>query len=318
MRHFLSLLDLQHEELLRLIEDALELKDEHARGDDRFKMSGRVLGLFFEKPSMRTRVSFEAAIAHLGGSCIFLSKLDVGLGAREPISDFARVISRYVDVLAARTFSHETITELAKYSSCPVINALSDHQHPCQALADFCAIREHFGRTAGIKLVFVGDGNNVARSLAMGSALLDMNFVLACPEGYALEPELIASLTRMGGTGSITIEHDPLKAARDADVIYTDVWASMGQESERAQRQTVFAPYQVNARLMKAAKPSARFLHCLPAHRGEEVSADVIDGPQSLVVEQAAYRLHAQKALLLWLLNKARSTRSSEDAPAQT
>lgn len=268
-------------------------------------MAGKVLGLLFEKPSMRTRVSFESAIAHLGGSSIFLTRDEVGLGKRETIADFARVISQYVDLLAIRTFSHDNVVELAKYATCPVINALSDYAHPCQALADLCTIREIFGRLEGIRVVFVGDGNNVARSLAAAAVICGMEFVLSAPEGYGFDEKFLKRCESLNCQPRVEQESDPFKAVAGADVVYTDVWASMGQESEQSSRQKDFQPYQVNAALMKKASPNARFLHCLPAHRGEEVTSEVIDGPQSVVVEQAGNRLHAQKALILWLLHQA-------------
>lgn len=305
MRHFRSLDDLSPKELENLLAWSLGLKEEHRVGTDRHRLSGRVLGLFFEKPSMRTRVSFESGIAHLGGTAVFLSREEVGLGTREPVADFARVISRYVDLLAVRTFSHAVIEELACYASCPVINALSDSHHPCQALADLATILEEFGRLDGIKVAFVGDGNNVARSLAMGCAMVGADFVLSAPAGYELEPPFLAKCQALAGRDCIRIDPDPARAVVGADIVYTDVWASMGQESEQAIRRHVFANYQVSSELMARTKPTARFLHCLPAHRGEEVTAEVIDGPQSLVVEQAANRLHVQKALMLWLLGQA-------------
>lgn len=305
MRHFRSLEDLSPDEVLHLVDWALRLKAEHAEGADRYRMAGKVLGLFFEKPSMRTRVSFESAIAHLGGTAVFLSKEEVGLGTREPVADFARVISRYIDLLAVRTFSHEVILELARHATCPVINALSDYVHPCQALADLCTMREAFGRLRGLRLVFVGDGNNVSRSLALAAKMCGLHFVLCAPEGYEFSEDFLARCQAVGDGGTIALERDPARAVAKADVVYTDVWASMGQEAEQAARRAAFAPYQVNQAVMAAARSSARFLHCLPAHRGEEVSAEVIDGPQSLVIEQAANRLHAQKALMLWLLGQA-------------
>lgn len=305
MRHFLSIRDISASEIQSLVDWSLRLKADHAEGADRDRLSGKVLGLFFEKPSMRTRVSFECAFAHLGGASVFLSREEVGLGKRESVADFARVISRYVDLLAVRTFSHEILEELARYATCPVINALSDDHHPCQALADVCTIVEHFGRLKRLKIVFVGDGNNVARSVAQAAVLCHMDFVLAAPEGYQFDAQFLAECGRMSRHGSVSVEADPAKAVAGADVVYTDVWASMGQEAERDARLRVFAPYQVNEKLFSLAKPTARFLHCLPAHRDEEVTAGVIDGPQSLIVEQAANRLHAQKALMLWLLGQS-------------
>jgi ornithine carbamoyltransferase len=297
--------DLSAGETNHLIDLALQLKQDRLHGKDQRFLSGRVLGLVFEKPSLRTRVSFEAAMAHLGGSCVFLTGKEVGLGERESVADFARVMSGYVDALAVRTFSQERVEELAQYSRRPVINALSDLEHPCQALGDLSTIKERFGRLEGVRLVFVGDANNVSRSLATAAAYCGMEFVLSAPEGYQFAPAFLEQLASVGG--KITAESDPRAAVENADVVYTDVWASMGQEGEAGVRRAAFQPYQVNEDLMARAKPIARFLHCLPARRGEEVTAGVIDGPASLVMEQAEFRLHAQKALLLWLLTEAGS-----------
>jgi ornithine carbamoyltransferase len=301
-RHFLDLLELSADEARGLIDQSIEIKRNERAGRRPAILSGRNLGLLFEKPSLRTRVSFEAAIARLGGNAIFLNGKDVGLGVRESVVDFARVLSQYVDVLAARTFSHATVEELARSATIPVINALSDASHPCQAMADFMTIEELCGPLYGKKLVFVGDGNNVARSLAAGSALLGVRFVLAAPPDYEFPPHFLARFAARFPAVSLVVEHDPQKAVKGADVVYTDVWASMGQEDEAEARRGVFAPYQVNQDLMAQAKPDAIFLHCLPAHRGEEVTSEVLDGPRSQVIPQAANRLHFQMALLVWLL----------------
>ncbi len=302
VRHFLDLFDLSPDTARELLRRALELKRAEAKDQRRPHLAGRTLGLVFEKPSLRTRVSFEAAIAQLGGSTIFLRDKDVGMGVRESIADFARVISQYVDALAVRTFAHATIEELARHATIPVINALSDSAHPCQALADLMTIQETLGRLDGIKLVFVGDGNNVARSLALASALLGLEFVLAAPSGYAFPVEFRARFERAFPKIPLVVEHDPGMAMAGADVVYTDVWTSMGQEHEAEQRRASFLPFQVNDALLAGAGPDAIFLHCLPARRGEEVTAEVLDGPRSHVIPQAANRLHFQKALLLWLL----------------
>ena len=301
-RHFLDLLELSAVDARRLIDQAIGIKRDDQAGLRPPILSGRNLGLLFEKPSLRTRVSFEAAIARLGGNAIFLHGKDVGLGVRESVVDFARVLSQYVDVLAARTFSHATVEELARSATIPVINALSDASHPCQAMADFMTIEELCGPLFGKKLVFVGDGNNVARSLAVASALLGVHFVLAAPPGYEFPPNFQARFAARFPSVSLVTEHDPQRAVKGADVVYTDVWASMGQEHEAEARRSVFAPYQVNHDLMAQAKTDAIFLHCLPAHRGEEVTSDVLDGPRSQVIPQAANRLHFQMALLVWLL----------------
>jgi ornithine carbamoyltransferase len=301
-RHFVSLFDLTPAEAAGLIDRTIGLKRGEADGGRTSLLLGRTLGLVFEKPSLRTRVSFEAAIARLGGNAIFLRGKDVGLGVRESVSDFARVISQYVDVLAVRTFSQATVEELAVHASIPVINALSDSSHPCQAMADLVTVLEERGTLAGQKIVFVGDGNNVARSLALACALLGARFVLTGPAGYDFPGDFRARFAAKFPGVPLADERDPHKAVKAADVVYTDVWASMGQEHEADQRREVFAPYQVNEGLMSRAREDAIFLHCLPAHRGEEVTSGVLDGPQSRVIPQAANRMHFQMALLLWLL----------------
>jgi ornithine carbamoyltransferase len=306
-RHFVSLFDLAGTEAHDLLDRVIRLKRGELNDHRTSLLLGRTLGLLFEKPSLRTRVSFEAAMARLGGNSIFLRGKDVGLGVRESVADFARVISQYVDVLAVRTFSHSIVEELARFASVPVINALSDSSHPCQAMADMVTILEQRGKLAGLKLVFVGDGNNVARSLALASALLGLEFVLTAPEGYEFTGEFRDRFAAKFQGISLAVERDPRKAVKRADVVYTDVWASMGQESEADQRRDVFRPYQVNEALMARARPDAIFLHCLPAHRGEEVSSDVLDGPRSQVIPQAANRMHFQMALLLWLLKLVKS-----------
>ena len=301
-RHFVDLFDLSAAELRELLDRAVALKGEEQKGHRSPLLDGRTLGLLFEKPSLRTRVSFEAAIAHLGGNAIFLQGRDVGLGVRETVADFARVISQYVDALVVRTFAHATVEELARSATVPVINALSDAAHPCQAMADLLTIREALGRLDETKLVFVGDGNNVARSLAVASALAGVRFVLACPPGYAFPDDFRARFAAAFPGTPLRVEHDPARAVVGADVIYTDVWASMGQEAEAEVRRAAFEPFRVDDALLGRARPDVIFLHCLPAHRGEEVTASVLDGPRSLVIPQAANRLHFQKALLVWLL----------------
>jgi ornithine carbamoyltransferase len=301
-RHFLDLLDLSPHEACRLIEQSIQLKRDDRRGQRQPLLPGRTLGLLFEKPSLRTRVSFEAAIARLGGNAIFLHGRDVGLGIRESVVDFARVLSQYIDALAVRTFSHATVEELARSGTIPVINALSDAAHPCQAMADLLTIAELRGPLDGRKLVFVGDGNNVARSLAAASALLGVQFVLAAPPGYEFPAAFQARFASKFPGVPLVVQSDPRAAVVGADVVYTDVWASMGQEEELEARRAIFAPYQVNQSLLACASPDVVFLHCLPAHRGEEVTSDVLDGPHSQVILQAANRLHFQVALLVWLL----------------
>lgn len=302
LRHFVDLFDLAPEEARTLIDRAIRLKRADGRGDRPALLSGRTLGLIFEKPSLRTRVSFEAAIARLGGNAIFLRGEDVGLGTRESVVDFARVIGQYVDGLAVRTFSHATIEELAGASAIPIINALSDAAHPCQAMADFLTIEELKGSPRGRTLVFVGDGNNVARSLAVASALLGAEFVLCAPPGYEFPEDFAARFAGHFPGVPLRLERDPRAAVAGADVVYTDVWASMGQEHEAVRRREAFARYRVDEDLLSVARDDAIFLHCLPAHREEEVTSGVLDGPHSQVLLQAANRLHFQMALLVWLL----------------
>ena len=309
-RDFLSITDVSPEELALLLRTALALKEEGGRGKEeggrRLPLAGKTLALLFEKPSLRTRVSFDVAMRKLGGHCIYLSPPEVGLGERETPADVARVLSRYVDGIAARTFAHETVEELARWSEVPVINALSEGEHPCQALADLQTVLERKGRLAGVTLAFVGDGNNVARSLCLGAAMSGMQFRIASPAGYELPEAVVAraeELARASG-GSVTLLREPQEAAVDGDVLYTDVWASMGQERESAVRREAFDGYQVDEKLMSLAKPEAIFMHDLPAHRGEEVAEEVFEGPQSVVFEQAENRMHAQKALLALIIGE--------------
>lgn len=305
LRHFTDLFDLSAHEARALIDRALELKRAWRQGVREPRLAGRTLGLLFEKPSLRTRVSFESAIAHLGGAAIFLPGKEVGLGSRETVTDFARVLSQYVDCLAARTFSQQTVEELARHATIPVINALSDTSHPCQAMADLMTVREAFGATEGVKVAFVGDGNNVARSLAVACALLGSEFALGCPPGYGFPDDFRARFAAAFPGLQPRETHDAREAVAHADVIYTDVWASMGQEDEAEARRVAFAAYRVDDALLSRAAPDVVFLHCLPAHRGEEVTAEVLDGPRSLVIPQAANRMHFQKSLLLWLLDES-------------
>jgi ornithine carbamoyltransferase len=302
MRHFVAVSDLTSDELRGLIDRAAAMKLARATGRRDLTLSGRCMALLFEKPSLRTRVSFEAAMEQLGGSCIFVSAQEVGLGTRETIPDFARVISQYVDVLVARVFEHRTVVELASHATVPVINGLSNLAHPCQAIADLFTVQELFGTISSRTIVFVGDGNNVARSLAVGAHVLGARFVLSAPHGYEFSDAFLARLREKPGDGRVELKPEPAAAVRDADIIYTDVWTSMGQEDESERRRAAFVSFQVNATLLRHAPAHAKIMHCLPAHRGEEITGDVIDGPQSVVIQQAANRLHAQKALLIWLL----------------
>lgn len=301
MQHLISLFDISADQLQLLLTRAQQLKARIAQHRDAPRFAGRVLGLLFDKPSLRTRVSFEAAIAHLGGSALFLGS-DVGWGKRETAADFANVISEYLDVLVCRTFQHQTVLELAQHCTCHVINGLTDRYHPCQALADLLTVREEFGDVDGRKLTFVGDGNNVARSLAIACAYQGLRFVHSSPPGYQLDEPFLDKLKSHVPAAEIEYVSDPIEAVSDASTVYTDVWTSMGQEKEKKRRLADFAKYQVNGSLMSRAREDAIFLHCLPAHREEEISNDVIDGPQSRVFRQAGNRMHAQKAVLVTML----------------
>jgi ornithine carbamoyltransferase len=300
LRHFLDMLDLDAREVELLLAATAKLKAQPR--DGYLPLAGRCLGLVFEKPSLRTRVSFQAAMGQLGGSSIFLSGIDAGLGTREAISDYARVMTSYVDALVVRTFQHATVEAFARYAACPVINGLSDVYHPCQTLADLFTIREHFGSLPGRTLAFVGDGNNVARSLAICCAYTSVRFRLVCPPQYPFDSAFIERYAAKFPGIDYDVIHDPAAGVQGADVLYTDVWTSMGQEGEEQQRKAAFRPFQVNAALLKHAPPHAIVMHCLPAHRGEEIAGDAIDSPQSIVFTQAANRLHLQKTLLLWLI----------------
>jgi len=299
-KDLLSVSDLSSEDISSLISDAVDMK---ARGWLSL-LSGKTLALMFEKPSLRTRVSFEVAMRQLGGEAIYLSPAEVGLGERESVSDVARVLSRYVDAIAARTFSHQTLEVLASYSAVPVINALSDWEHPCQALADLFTIYEKKGELNGLTLAFVGDGNNVAHSLLLAASLTGMNFRIASPPGYRVQERILhlAQGYALDSGAEIFGTEEPRLAVSGADVVYTDVWTSMGQEAEADRRRQTFASYQVNSELLSLAKEDAILMHPLPAHRGEEVAEGILDSPPSVVFDQAENRLHLQKALLAWML----------------
>jgi ornithine carbamoyltransferase len=304
MRHVITLWEMTTAEIERVFAISQELKTKLQRGVREPLLAGRVAGLLFEKPSLRTRVSFETGMAHLGGSSLFLGA-DVGWGERESIADFTQVLSQYVDVIVCRAKAHRKVEELAEHSTCPVINGLTDQAHPCQALADLLTLREAHGELPGRTLAYVGDANNVARSLLVACGKLGVRFAIASPAGYEFDPAFVARVRKQLPGLSLLQTRDPVEAVRQADAVYTDVWASMGQEAEKAIRSQAFASYQVNETLMKQAPPGARFLHCLPARRGEEVTDAVIDGPQSDVIPQAANRMHVQKGLLVWLLTEA-------------
>lgn len=301
MRHLITMADLTSAEIERIFSIAEDLKSKFQKGLRESLLPGRVLALLFEKPSLRTRVSFEAGIAHLGGTSLFLGE-EVGFRYRESIADFGRVLSSYVDAVVIRSRQHETVVKLAEVCTCSVINGLTDQSHPCQAMADLFTLRELVGKLKGHTVAWVGDGNNVARSLAVGCGKLGLRFAMATPAAYQFDQETLAHIKRAVPELDLVVAADPVEAVQDAVVVYTDVWASMGQESEIEARRAAFAPFQVNAQLMSHAQRGCFFMHCLPAHRGEEVTDEVLDGPQSVVVQQASNRMHIQKGILTWLL----------------
>ncbi|MCU0497847.1 MAG: ornithine carbamoyltransferase [Anaerolineae bacterium] len=304
MKHFLDLAHWSTSDVHALIDLALELKHQWKNGGNPPLLKGKVLGMIFQKPSLRTRVSFEVGMQHLGGHAIYLSPNEIGLGKRESIADVARVLSGYVQGIMARVFEHDHVVELAQWANVPVINGLSDDHHPCQALADVLTIREHFSRTQGLKWAYIGDGNNVAASSLIAAAHFGMHFVTATPNEFRIPTRIAESAQALLQANGATFEQveRPEDAAKDADVLYTDTWISMGQEGETAQRERIFADYQINQALLQQAKPGAIVLHCLPAHRGQEITDEVADGPQSAIFPQAENRLHAQKALLVKLM----------------
>jgi ornithine carbamoyltransferase len=305
MKHFLSINDLTAQDARFLLAEAARLKAELNGSSDRQRrlLAGQTLAMIFEKPSLRTRVSFDVGMFQLGGHAVYISPGEIGLGTRESVADVARVLARFCNGVMARVFSHDTLTEMVEYSSVPIINGLSDREHPCQALADFVTLREHCV-FEGSKMAYLGDGNNVCHSLMLLAAKLGTNFSAAVPEGYEPDAEIVQQAQRDAQISGAKIEvlHDPRAAAQNADALYTDVWTSMGQEEETARRLEVFPPYQLNAELLRAAKPDAIILHCLPAHRGEEITHEMMESPQSRVFDEAENRLHAQKAVLAWCL----------------
>ncbi len=301
-RNLVAITDLTVEEIELVYRIAAQTKAQIRQGVRSQALAGRTLAMIFEKPSLRTRMSFWAAMVQAGGQATDIQGAEIGLGKRESVKDVAQVMSRYVDVIMIRTFAHKNVEMLARYAAIPVINGLSDYAHPCQALADVFTIREKLGSLEGVNVTFVGDGNNVSRSLAMLCSKLGMNFTLSAPPGHELEPELDRLLEKHGGRTRLQTERDPRAAVRNAHIVYTDVWASMGQESEAEERRKAFLPYQINAELMEHAPKGALIMHCLPAHRGDEITDEVIDSPNSIVYDQAENRLHAQKGLLFFLL----------------
>lgn len=313
-RDLLRMSDLEAGEVEAVLALAYRMKEARLKGGEQPLLRGKILAMLFYKASTRTRVSFEAGISQLGGTSVYLDSGDVQLSRGETIEDTGRVLGRYVDGVIIRTFAQADVEALAASADIPVVNALTDEEHPCQALADLMTMRERFGRLDGLRVAFVGDGNNVCASLMVAGAMMGQQVRVASPEGYRPTQAMVSAAERAAErarkraavSGSVEVMDDPLQAVEGADVVYTDTWTSMGQDDERRQRLAVFAPYQVTAELMDRAKSSAVFMHCLPAHRGEEVTAEVIDGPQSIVFEQAENRLHVQKALLVELLGVGR------------
>jgi ornithine carbamoyltransferase len=299
-----SLFHLTQKEIEKILKTSELLKSQLLRGEEHPLLKGKTLAMIFEKPSTRTRVSFEVGMWQLGGYALYLSASDLQLGRGETIADTARTLSRYVNGIMARVFAHQTILDLVKYSGVPVINGLSDYTHPCQGLADLFTIYEKKGKLSGLRLAYVGDGNNVAHSLLYGCSKVGMDITLACPKGYEPDPEVVSKAKEEGkGSGcKVKVTHDPKEAVQNADIVYTDVWASMGQEKEHEKRIKVFKPYQVNIKLVKEAKEDYLFMHCLPAHRGEEVTDEVADSKNSVIFDQAENRLHAQKALMALIM----------------
>jgi ornithine carbamoyltransferase len=300
MKHFLAISDLSSGEVQDLLDLAIKLKEEYFKKGNPPYFKGKVLGMIFQKPSLRTRVSFDMAMRHCGGDALYLSPNEIGLGKRESIADIARVLAGYVQALMARVFEHEHVLELAKWSDIPIVNGLSDYNHPCQGMADALTIQEKFGKAKGLNVAYVGDGNNVAVSLMHVCAKLGWNFTIANPEDYDISPKAIEIAKEIiKETGSVlTFVRDPHEAVKEAHVIYTDTWTSMGQEEETAKREKVFPPYQVNSQLVSEADKEVIVMHCLPAHRNHELTDDVADGPHSVIFPQAHNRLHAQKAIL--------------------
>jgi ornithine carbamoyltransferase len=305
-KDLLDVAAMSRSEIESLLTLAARLKDKQRRGIPHPLLPGKTLGLLFQKPSTRTRVSFEAGMNQLGGHALVLPMADIQLSRGESVADTARVLSRYLDGIVIRTYDHATVEEWAREATMPVINGLTDLSHPCQALSDLLTILEKKGRLKGIKIAYVGDGNNVANSLIEAAAKMGMTITLGCPSGYQPDQHVVdvARLEAQATGAVIEIGHDPHVAVKEADVIYADVWISMGREREQARRLKVLAPYQVNGRLVSRAKPGAIVMHCLPAHRGEEITAEVLDGPQSVIIDQAENRLHMQKAILTKLLGK--------------
>ncbi|MDZ7400399.1 MAG: ornithine carbamoyltransferase [candidate division KSB1 bacterium] len=300
-KHFLSIAELTKDEIFEIFDLTKELKEKTKRGEPHHLLKGKTLAMVFAKPSARTRISFEVGMFQLGGHALYLGPNDIGVGTREAVKDVARVLSRYNDGIMARLFGHQDIVELAQYATVPVINGLTDLLHPCQIMADAFTILEHRKTLDNLKVAFIGDGNNVANSWINFASRVPMKLALAVPEGYDPNPQILAN-ARKTGISEITIHRNPHEAVKNADVVYTDVWASMGQEAEAEQRKKIFRPFQVNEQLMKSARPDTYFMHCLPAHRNEEVTDGVIESPNSIVFDEAENRMHVQKAIMVKLM----------------
>jgi len=302
-KNLVSMGDFSREEVERLIERARALKAEWKAGGNPPLLAGKTMAMIFEKPSLRTRVTFEAGMTQLGGHAIYLGQ-DIGFGTRETIADIAANLSRWVEIIIARTYAHESVVELAQEATVPVVNALSDHEHPCQALAALLTLHEHKGQLHGLKLAWLGDGNNVCHALLLICATMGIHMTAACPRGYWPDPGVIGRARELAqdSNSEIVVTTDPAAAAKGADALYTDVWASMGQEVEAEERSKIFPPYQINQALVDLAKEDVLVMHCLPAHRGEEITAEVIDGPHSVALDEAENRLHVQKALMVEML----------------
>jgi ornithine carbamoyltransferase len=310
-KDILTLMDLRKNDFNALFQRATELKAQHQKGEVTGTLKGKILGLIFDKPSTRTRVSFEAAMIQSGGTSIFISAKDTQIARDEPVRDTGRVLSRYLDGLVIRTFSQEFLNEFARYSDIPIINALTDLYHPTQVLSDLMTVIEYKGGYENLKIAWVGDGNNVAHSWINAAAVLGLHLTLACPPGYKPRPEILESSLQTG-IGKITVTEDPFKAVQDADVVYTDVWASMGQEDEHSKRRKIFKPYQLREELVEKAAPDAIVMHCLPAHRGEEISEGVLEGPRSVVWDQCENKMHMNRAILEILLTQSMETKKGK------
>lgn len=304
LKHFISIADYSKQEIEEIFSLTKDLKEKTKKGEEHHLCKGLTLSMIFAKPSARTRISFETGMYQLGGYALYLSPNDIGIGKRESVSDISRVISRYNDIIMARMFDHQHIVELAEFASVPVINGLTDYNHPCQIMADMFTILEHRGHLDDLKITYIGDGNNVANSWINLASILPFNLTICSPPGYEPDNDILVH-AKENNISKVQVLSNPEEAVKDADVVYTDVWSSMGQESETKERHNIFKNYQVNQQLMSLAKVDAKVMHCLPAHRGDEITDEVIDGPQSIVFDEAENRMHVQKAIIVKLLGKA-------------